>query len=41
MDQITPKTIKDPEKKVSDVVNEAIGKFGENIRVGRFARLEL
>ncbi|KKS37637.1 MAG: Elongation factor Ts [Parcubacteria group bacterium GW2011_GWA2_42_14] len=33
--------IKDQDKKVSDVVNEAIGKFGENIKVGRFVRFEL
>lgn len=33
--------IKDPEKKVGDVIQEAIAKLGENIQVGRFARFEL
>lgn len=33
--------IKDQDKTVRDIVNEAIGKFGENIRVGRFVRFEL
>ncbi|KKU50899.1 MAG: elongation factor Ts [Candidatus Sungbacteria bacterium RIFCSPLOWO2_01_FULL_47_32] len=33
--------VKDPNKKISDVVNEAIGKFGENIKIGRFVRLEI
>lgn len=30
--------IKDPDKKVSDLIEEAIGKFGENIKIGRFVR---
>ena len=33
--------VKDQDKSVGDVINETIGKFGENIRVGRFARLEI
>ncbi len=33
--------IKDPSKKVSDLLKELITKTGENIRVGRFFRIEL
>lgn len=33
--------VKDQDKTVGEVVNEAIGKFGENIRIGRFVKLEL
>ncbi len=33
--------VKDQDKTVGQVVNEAIGRFGENIRVGRFVRFEL
>jgi len=33
--------VKDPDKKVSDLVSEAISGFGENIRVARFARFHL
>ena len=33
--------IKDPDKKVVDVVNEAIARMGENIQVRRFARYHL
>jgi elongation factor Ts len=33
--------IKDPDKKVSEVVNEAIGRLGEKIQVRRFARYHL
>ena len=33
--------IKDPSIKVDDLVKELIGKVGENIEVGRFARFEL
>jgi len=33
--------VKDNDKKVSDLVNEAIAKLGENIRVARFARFQL
>ncbi len=30
--------VKDPAKTVKDLIDEAVGKFGENIRVGRFIR---
>ena len=33
--------IKDPSKSVQDLVNEGIGKLGENIRVRRFSRFSL
>lgn len=33
--------VKNPEQKVGDLINEYIGKLGENIRVGRFARYEI
>ena len=33
--------IKDQNKTVLDVVNESIGKFGENIKIGKFARFEI
>lgn len=33
--------IKNESKSVSDMVNEAVGKFGENIKVGRFVRFEI
>lgn len=33
--------VKDQDKTVGRIVNEAIGRFGENIRLGRFVRLEL
>jgi elongation factor Ts len=33
--------IKDPSKKVGDLVKEAIVKTGENIRIGRIFRIEL
>jgi elongation factor Ts len=33
--------IKDPSQTVQDLVNEAIGKLGENVRVRRFARFSL
>ena len=33
--------IKDPGKSVKELVNEVIGKTGENIRIRRFARYEL
>jgi elongation factor Ts len=33
--------VKDPERTVKDIVNEAIGKTGENIVVKRFARFEI
>jgi elongation factor Ts len=33
--------IKDPDKKVSDLVTEAVGKMGENVVVRRFSRFQL
>lgn len=33
--------IKDPDKKVSDLVNEIVSKVGENVSIRRFARFEL
>ena len=33
--------IKDPVKTVQDLVNEAVGKLGENVKVKRFARFSL
>ncbi|OGK56635.1 hypothetical protein A3I50_01185 [Candidatus Roizmanbacteria bacterium RIFCSPLOWO2_02_FULL_37_9] len=33
--------IRDPNKKISDLINEAVLKFGENIKVGRFIRWEM
>ena len=33
--------VKDEDRAVGDIVNEAIGRFGENIKVGRFARFEI
>ena len=33
--------IKDPSKTVQDLVNEAVGKLGENVRVRRFTRFSL
>jgi elongation factor Ts len=38
MDQVY---VRDNDKKVRDVVNEAISRLGENIRVARFARFQL
>ena len=33
--------VKDPEKTVGQYLNEAVGKFGENIKVRKFSRLEI
>jgi len=33
--------VRDPDRSVADFVKEAIGRFGENIQVGNFVRLEL
>jgi elongation factor Ts len=33
--------IKDPDKKILDMVTEQVAKLGENIRVSRFARMEI
>lgn len=33
--------IKDESKTVGEILNEAVGRFGENIKIGRFIRFEL
>lgn len=33
--------VREPSQKVSDLVNATIGKLGENIQIGKFARIEL
>ncbi len=33
--------LKEPDKKVTDLITDAIAKLGENIRVGRFSRLAI
>jgi elongation factor Ts len=33
--------VKDPDKRVIDVINDAIARLGENIQVRRFARYHL
>lgn len=33
--------IKDPKKKISELVKEVIAKTGENIKIGKFARIEI
>ncbi len=33
--------IKDPSKKISDLVKEVITKTGENVRIGKFYRIEI
>ena len=33
--------VKNPDKTVGQVLNESIGRFGENITIGRFVRLEM
>ncbi|OGK10393.1 translation elongation factor Ts [Candidatus Roizmanbacteria bacterium RIFCSPHIGHO2_01_FULL_35_10] len=33
--------IRDPSKKISDLINEAVLKFGENIKIGKILRWEL
>ena len=33
--------IRDPSKKITNLIREAIVKFGENIKIGRFLRWEL
>lgn len=34
-------SVRNPEKKISDVIEEAVGKFGENIKIGRFVRYSI
>jgi len=38
MDQVY---VRDNEKRIKDLVNEAISRLGENIKVARFARFQL
>lgn len=38
---LTQEFIKDPSKKIHDLVKEVIAKTGENVRVGRVVRVEL
>lgn len=33
--------VRDPSKKISQLIGEAITKFGENIKIGRFIRYEI
>ena len=33
--------LKNPEKTVKDLISDAVGKLGENIKVGKFVRFEL
>lgn len=33
--------VKDQDKTVGDIINESIGKFGENIKIGKFIRFEI
>ena len=40
-DLLEQEYIKDPTKKVGDLVKEVVAKTGENIRVGRVVRIEL
>lgn len=40
-DLINQEYIRDPSKKISDLINEAVLKFGENIKIGRLLRWEL
>ncbi len=38
---LTQPYVKNPDKTVGEYLNEVIGKFGEHIKIGRFARFEL
>src|SRR3989344_5954342 len=40
-DLIKQEYIRDPAKKIADLINEAILKFGENIKIGKILRREL
>lgn len=40
-DLLSQEFIKDPSKKISDLVKEVIAKTGENVRIGRIYRIEL
>lgn len=38
---LTQPFIKNPEQSAQDLINEAVGKLGENIKIGQFARFEI
>ena len=38
---LTQEYVRDPSKKISDILKEAVLKFGENIKINRFIRWEL
>jgi len=38
---LTQPFVKDEQKTVSDLINETIAKLGENIKIGKFVRLEI
>ncbi len=38
---LTQAFVKDPSRKVGDLINDAVGKLGENIQVGRFVRYQI
>ena len=38
---LTQSYVKDPTKKVNDLINEAVSKLGENIQVGKFVRYQI
>lgn len=38
---LTQPFIKDPEKTIKDLITEAVSKLGENIKIGKFYRLEI
>ena len=40
-DLLNEEFIKDPTKKIGDLIKEVIAKTGENIRLGKFARIEI
>ena len=40
-DLIQQSSIRDQNKTVQGIIDEAVGKFGENIKIGRFSRIEL
>ena len=40
-DLVKQEYIRDPSKKISDLINEAVLKFGENIKIGKILRWEL
>ncbi len=38
---LTQPFVKDPSRKVADLINESVGKLGENIQIGRFVRYQI